>query len=248
VTAQATPSRATAAQAAPGSVLSSEAVGPDIVVLRLARPAGFRFQAGQALKLGLAGGGNSRPYTIASPPSAEHLEFCIERIASGNLSPRLTNLQPGARVELAVAAKGSLTFNAAASVHLMLATATGIAPFRSMLLELLRAPTPSRRIVLLHGASYADRLPYLDELSGLARRYPDVLTYVATVSRPSEPRNAGWSGQTGRVDTFIASFLQLADEAARPLQAYACGNSAMIESSRQLLALHGLSLKSEAFD
>lgn len=229
-----------------GTVLSNTAVGPDIALLQVARPSGFAFRAGQAVKLGL-GAGPTRSYTIASAPSEAVFEFCIERIAGGSVSPRLTSLSPGARVELGNAPKGSLTFEAGAALHVMLATATGVAPFRSMLRELLTAPNPSARVLLIHGSSYADRLPYVEELTALAARYPEALRYVTTISRPGEPRNLSWSGAVGRVDALLAQSLSALPDAGS-IQAYACGNSGMIAAAEVLCDARGIAFKSEAFD
>lgn len=228
----------------PGTVLASTAVGPDITLLRVARPSGFSFRAGQALKVGW-GAGPARSYTIASAPAEAHLELCIERIAGGRVSPRLTSLAVGARVELAKTAKGSLTFEPGAALHVMLATATGIAPFRSMLRDLFASAAPAVRVLLIHGSSYADRLPYAEELTALAAQHPNALRYLTTVSRPAEPRNQGWTGATGRVDALLAQYLA---EVAGSVQVYACGNSGMIAAAGALCSARGVPLKSEAFD
>lgn len=53
-----------------------------------------------------------------------------------------------------------------------------------------------RRIVLLHGVSYARELAYRGFLAELARDVRWRLTYVPTISRPNDPANAGWSGHT----------------------------------------------------
>ncbi len=226
-----------------GTVIATTAVGPDIALLSVARPAGFSFRAGQAIKVGV-GAGPSRSYTIASAPAEAPLEFCIERIVGGSVSPRLTSLAPGARVELGTSSKGSLTFEPSAELHVMLATATGVAPFRSMLRELSSRST-SARVLLIHGSSYADRLPYAEELRALAAAQPSLLRYVTTISRPGEPRNQGWAGAVGRVDTLLASYLR---EIAGRVQVYACGNSGMIAAAAALCLAPGLPFKSEAFD
>jgi ferredoxin/flavodoxin---NADP+ reductase len=232
--------------AAAGTVLATTLVGPDIAILQVARPSGFSFQAGQAVKLGV-GAGASRSYTVASAPSDAHLEFCIERIVGGSVSPRLTSLSPGARVELGSAPKGSLTFEPGAALHVMLATATGIAPFRSMLRELFASSNPSARVLLIHGSSYADRLPYAEELTALAAQHPNTLRYVTTISRPGEPRNQGWTGAVGRVDALLAEQLP-ALSGAGSAQVYACGNSGMIAATEALCSVRGIAFKSEAFD
>ena len=78
-----------------------------------------------------------------------------------------------------------------------------------MMRETLAAGTP-RRTVVLHGCSYVEELGYRDLLEDWqsARTYP--VTYVPTISRPNDPRNAGWTGRTGRVELVVVWPHQLA--------------------------------------
>lgn len=258
-----------AAQAQPGSVLAATTVGAGaICILRVARPAGLSFRAGQHIKLGLpdsAGSeGPKNPYTIASAPSEPHLEFCIERVPGGRLSPRLCSLQPGARVSLdeRSQAKGDFLLAPDADVHLMFATVTGISPFRSMLRDVAARGAWSSRFVILHGASFGDELVYQEELQALAQRFPQRVRYLASVSRPSDPRNRGFSGLSGRVANLAPG---LASELMRELaagghagghpsnvpsriQAYACGNPEMVTQVHRALGALGLAVRSEVFD
>ncbi len=71
--------------------------------------------------------------------------------------------------------------------YIFFATGTGIAPFRSMLLELLEGDAPAAsRIVLVMGAPYATDLLYHHELRELAERHEN-FTYLTAVSREADP-------------------------------------------------------------
>jgi hypothetical protein len=94
----------------------------------------------------------------------------------------------------------------------MVGTVTGIAPLRSMLLDALHRGVDAE-FVVLHGARYSDELPYFDELAALAASDPRV-EYRPTVSRPTEPRNARWSGDTGYPHRLDGS--GCADDPKRP--------------------------------
>ena len=85
---------------------------------------------------------------------------------------------------------------------------TGLAPFVS-LAQSLHATRSKRELIVLHGASYVDELGYKDLLTDLENESLDRgkdkwnFRYRATISRPQEWFNRSWSGQIGRVETFL---------------------------------------------
>jgi ferredoxin--NADP+ reductase len=122
--------------------------------------------------------------------------------------------------------------------HLYISTGTGIAPFISMMRQTLVDGHP-RETVLLNACSYADELGYRDLLEGWEgdRGYP--VRYVPTVSRPSDPRNAGWDGRTGRAEAVVADVCR--DLRIRPQKTvvYICGNPDMILNVESVLMDRG---------
>ena len=67
---------------------------------RTTRDRGLRFENGQFLMLGLAGGARPllRAYSIASANHEEHLEFLSIKVPGGPLTSRLQNPRPGDQV------------------------------------------------------------------------------------------------------------------------------------------------------
>ena len=113
---------------------------------------------------------------------------------------------------------------------LFVASGTGIAPIRSMLLANAECPNP-RPATLFWGLRSQRDLYDQEELAELSRRTP-TLTTITTLSRP----DPGWSGSSGRV-------LQLIEErisSVKNLAVYLCGNSAMIADATSLLQKKGL--------
>jgi ferredoxin-NADP reductase len=119
--------------------------------------------------------------------------------------------------------------------HLFISSGTGNAPFIAMIRSLLRQGRP-RRAVFLNGCSYVEDLGYRSLLEGweTSREYP--LTYVPTVSRPTHPANARWSGRTGRVETIVAPVCDELGLNATNTIAYICGNPDMILAAEETLA------------
>lgn len=227
-------------------VLERREIAPGLLRLRVERPSGFEYRAGQHVKFGLPR--NLRSYTLVSAPHEPHLEFFIELQPGGRLSEPLRSVGEGTRTALGPAAKGSFVIDSAVSSHVFVATVTGIAPFVSMLRDQARRGFSAGRFLILHGASHAQELGYGDELGALAAAHPDRIQYLPTVSRPQEARNSGWTGATGRVDTHLEPALRDRGLPAGDTAIYACGHSGMIRNVRAVARRHRLRFHSEAFD
>ena len=138
-----------------------------------------------------------RPYSIASSPGEAELEFFLERVPGGELTPQIYEIPVGGDVYLRRIAKGKFLHDNKRNVpnHFMVATVTGVAPFLSMVREVAgRANAGEQvleRIVLLHAASLPQEFGYFDELSAYSRQHR-WLVYIPTVSRIWE--SPGWTG------------------------------------------------------
>jgi ferredoxin/flavodoxin---NADP+ reductase len=234
------PMRAAPPSAAPGTVLERIPITPSLLVLRIARPPGLDFAPGQNVRVGVSGA--THPYTIASAPEDPYLEFCIELVPNGRLTPRLFALRPGERASVGTRAKGSLVLDEGVSDHLMFATVTGVAPFISMLRRERRALRPGRRILLVHGASSSAELVYRNELEDLARALPG-FTYVPALSQPE----AGWSGERGRLPSISAAWAERFDLVPGHCRVYACGNPAMVEAISAQFESAAVPVSTESF-
>ena len=114
--------------------------------------------------------------------------------------------------------------------HVFISSGTGNAPFVAMMRQLLIDGRP-REVVFLNGVSYASELGYRDVLEGWVTSGEYPVTYVPTVSRPMDPRNADWPGRTGRVEMILGGVLDELDLGPGNSVAYICGNPDMILSA-----------------
>ena len=205
----------------------------------------FSFAAGQYATLGAAGSERlvERAYSILSSPYEPELEFFIELVPEGELTPRLHTLNVGDTLSIRRAAKGRFLHEVMTGTtdHLFLCTVTGVAPFLSLARTLVRdwragTFTGDRRLFLVQGASRSSELGYREELERLAGEVP-WLTYVPTVSRPWD--DAGWRGETGRVDDVIRKYADQWFPAGADATAHLCGHPAMIEHAKAILSRRG---------
>ena len=196
--------------------------------------------AGHYLAVGLWVDGRllQRPYSTASPPRASReLEFLIRRVPHGSLTPRLWELPRGARLRVGPP-KGLLALDPRRDrAAVFAATGTGLAPFISMLAAVLAGPVEARppRIIVLHGVSYAAELAYRDRLANWSATHAGLI-YEPVISRPGDPRNAGWSGAVGHLDVALDAAWQRHRLGARETVTYLCGNPEAITSVARRLA------------
>jgi ferredoxin/flavodoxin---NADP+ reductase len=203
------------------------------------------FVPGQYLSLGLEIDGRviRRPYSTSSAPGSLDLEFLIRRVAGGTFTPALWRTRRGGRLLLG-RAKGLFTLDPGDHrAHLFVSTGTGLAPFVAMLGSLHQRPRWPR-VVVVHGVAHADELAYRSLLVEAATA--GHIGYVPTVSRPGEPRNAGWRGASGRVSDVIPELFDGSNRESRgrldprDTVAYLCGSPAMIASTTARLIQLGL--------
>jgi ferredoxin--NADP+ reductase len=225
-------------------VLQLTRVAPDLVTLRISRPAGFSYTAGQHVKLSV--GGINRTYSLVSAPHEPHLEFFIELPAGGAMAGAMAKLREGDPVEVS-AAKGDLHLSAGRSQHVLVATVTGIAPHLSLLRDHLHQGPPRGDFHILYGASYQDELAYSDELAAMAIAHPERIHFMPAVSRPQESRNTGWRGATGRVADLVQPYLQQQGLGPRDTALYACGNAQMVAAVVDRFRPQGFEIHQEPY-
>lgn len=184
-----------------------------------------------------------RAYSIASSSLArEYVEIFANLVRSGEFTPRLFALEPGARLWLGPKFTGMFTLrDVPRDAHVvMIATGTGLAPYMSMLRTELECGGP-RRFAVLHGARHSWDLGYSAELFTMQRLCPN-LTYVPSVSRPAE-EPVPWSGATGYVQDLWTGGELARRWGFRPTpgdtHVLLCGNPGMIDAMTAILEGEG---------
>jgi ferredoxin-NADP reductase len=174
----------------------------------------------------------TRAYSIVSPPDGNRFAFCANLVQEGRLSPFLFSLSPGAEIDFK-GPYGAFILRRPLSDSILVATGTGIAPFRSMLLSQLGA-NPDHRFTLIFGVRYEQGLLYHDELTALAENFRH-FDYRPTLTRPPDH----WTGRTGRVQQPVLE--ALGDR--RDVDVYICGLREMVDDMRSKLKAIGLDRK-----
>jgi ferredoxin/flavodoxin---NADP+ reductase len=213
------------------------------------RNAGFRFQNGQFVMIGLEVEGKPllRAYSMASANHEETLEFFSIKVADGPLTSRLQKIKEGDTILVGTKAVGTLI---AGNLHpgkrlLLLSTGTGLAPFASIIKDPDIYETYDT-IILAHGCRQVSELAYGERLVENLKQdeffgpmIKDKLIHYPTVTR--EPfRNRG------RITDLIESAQMFNDLGLPPLnietdRVMLCGSPSMLEDLRKMFVGRGFS-------
>jgi len=198
----------------------------DLIILRIVPDEGSvpEYKAGQFITLGLPNPADGdkivrRAYSIAShPENREYIELVVRWVRKplpGRLTTQLFNAKEGDKIKwlkptgLALLINDTLPNGEKDKRRIIcIGGGTGIAPFVSFA-QHLHDVGDKREIIVLHGASYVDELSYKDLLTDLGDESVSKgrdewdFKYRAAISRPQEWFNRSWSGQVGRVETFL---------------------------------------------
>ena len=200
------------------------------------------FKPGQYMTIGVYADGRlvQRPYSVASPPAVadDGYEFYVRVVPILRFTTLLWRLPVGHGMRM-IGPKGRFLLEPDDQrTHLFVSTGTGVSPFVSMMRQALYDGRP-RRTVLVHGCSYVDELGYRDAMEEWQRNGTYPLTYVPTISRPHEERNAGWTGKTGRAEAVVETVCE--EHRLKPADTvvYICGNPDMIINVEEILLRQG---------
>jgi ferredoxin--NADP+ reductase len=219
----------------------------DLALFRLRAPDPVDFTPGQYATIGLMDEETDRPllrpYSVASAPGSTDLEFFIELVDDGALTPRLWDLDRGAGVWMREKFVGRFVLDDSRRHHVMASTVTGVAPYVSIARAQQQALAEGtidepHRLLVLHGASRSWELgTYREELSSLAEQV-DWLDYVPTVSRPWE--DPEWDGERGRVEDVLRKHLDAAPFPLSDTAVYTCGHPRMIDKAQGIFERAGI--------
>jgi len=210
----------------------------DVIEMHLESSAPFIFAPGQFISAVIPGKGPGgrdirRAYSIASAPelmtSKNIFELCVKVIEDGPGANYLNALKIGESFKGHVP-YGDFTYKTKSDKHVVLiATGTGIAPFRSMLLSNVYAENKPLTTIMLFGGRDTTDLLYADELKPVLSS-----DYVQALSRPT----GEWHGFKGRVTDWLRQNEDTLDW--KNTEFYLCGNGAMIDEVKQILTSRGV--------
>ncbi|MDQ3008708.1 MAG: FAD-binding oxidoreductase [bacterium] len=191
------------------------------------QPHHLPFTAGQYVSIKVSDLGERRSYSLASSSAIDHgFELLVDVSPQGLGTKYLQSLKFGQEIA-ALGPLGVFTISdsPAEKQLALVATGSGIAPFRSMILELLQQKNDPREITLYWGMRHAAQLFWMDELQELADAFPQFHFHPTLSQAPTE-----WPLCRGRVTDCVSHHPIKPDTGY-----YLCGNSAMMADMMSFL-------------
>jgi ferredoxin-NADP reductase len=183
----------------------------------------------------------TRAYSIASAPSDDNrFALCLNRVQDGFMSNYLCGMTAGSEIACE-GPFGNFILRPPPSDTLLIATGSGIAPFRSMLHWALADPLrhDGRHFWLVFGCRDEQDLYYHEEFLAFEAAHGN-FHYLPTLSRGGP----GWQGRRGHVQEHLGGIVQ----GRANLRACVCGLKDMVAASRDLLQQLGVDRRSILYE
>lgn len=201
-----------------------------LVRFRLVSPEHISFIAGQTFVI-YVGDNVNRTMSIASAPSdTKHIDMCHDVGPAGPGSQWTLTHNTGDKAVILAPTGRFVLDKEAPRKKVMIATGTGAAPFRSMIIDYLEHGGTDD-VSLYWGLRHEEDIYWMDEFTELSRRYPN-FRFVLTLSQPG----GRWKGTTGRVTAHV-----MQEEKNLPgTDFYLCGNKQMVLDMKEKLVVSGV--------
>jgi ferredoxin-NADP reductase len=238
-----------------GTLVTSKMVAENVKSLTFEVPEWPGHKSGQHCDIRLTsetGYQAQRSYSIANSPEtgSKKVEFGIQLLDNGEVSPYLWNLTPGDKIEIKGPLGGHFVWSTEMPGPLVLiAGGSGIVPLMAMLREHVNhrenATEAKINVVLLVSARTKEKIPYYEELEKCKKDFLSIkIVYTLTEKAPVD-----WVGFTRRVDEEILREITAGLLNKMPMT-YICGPTGFVEAVANTLVEIGMNprdIKTERF-
>ena len=222
--------------------VSHEIVAEGTIAFHFLKPPGFRFKAGQSMKVTLInppdtdGKGSSRTFSIVSAPFEDSLVIAT-RMRDTAFKRVLRAMPARAKLQLNGPAGQFTLDDGGTGPAVFLSGGIGITPFVSMLRQAAHDRLP-RKLTLFYSNRRPEDAAFLGELQQLQTRNPNY-RFIGTMTN-MEKSLQPWNGDKGFIDkTMLARSI---DDISAPVY-YIAGPPAMVDAMQTMLV--GAGVKAE---
>lgn len=217
-------------------LVDREKAAPGFLSVRLKKPAGMNYLAGQNINIKLPDlivhdpKGQRRTFTLSSTPHEEHLSLTM-RLTDSGFKKSLKELPVGTSLDFN-GPNGRFYLYEHIEKAIMIAGGIGITPFKSMIQDVSITGRPVD-IHLFYSNSSSLFYPYHELFLELSSTQNFQLKYTPTLTQKED----GWKGCTGRIDMDMIKKCA-ADYLERDF--FICGPPTMVDDIKAKLLEHGI--------
>lgn len=202
----------------------------------------FEYKPGQFITIHFEHEGKSlkRSYSIANVPKQDNqIEFAAGYFENGPGTELLFNLKPGDVIHINGPFGRLILKDECPGRYILVATSTGITPYRAMLTELSKRleENPALQVVILQGVQCREEILYSKDFLEFAQKHPRA-TFQPYLSRQSidELKENEYHGYVQ--DAFSSLNLNPEQDVV-----YLCGNPGMIDDAFNYLQDQGFAMQ-----
>ncbi|WP_058533187.1 ferredoxin--NADP reductase [Legionella saoudiensis] len=181
-----------------------------------------------------------RSYSIANEPKKDNtIEFAAGYFENGPGTQLLYNLKPGDIININGPFGRLVMKDELPGRYILVATSTGITPYRAMLSELGKRmeQNPELQVVILQGVQRRNEILYPEEFRNFAQKYPKA-TFMPYLSRqPAEEL------QENEHNGYVQHAFPMLNLNPQQDVVYLCGNPGMIDESFNYLKEQGFAMQ-----
>lgn len=203
----------------------------------------FNYLPGQFITIHFERDGKNikRSYSIANVPQQNNqIEFAAGYVEGGPGTDLLFNLEPGDQININGPFGRLILRDELPKRYVLIATSTGITPYRAMLEELKArlSSHPELQVVILQGVQKQTDVLYAEDFLNFVAEFPQQVIFRAHLSR----ENAASLQQHEHSGHVQTAFSELSLNPENDL-IYLCGNPGMIDESFNHLKEQGFSVQ-----
>ncbi|HNW45903.1 MAG TPA: 2Fe-2S iron-sulfur cluster binding domain-containing protein [Thermotogota bacterium] len=219
--------------------------------IRLPKNATIDFKAGQYLQLVIPPyqeikESAQRAYSISSKPSDKNsLEFLIRLVPNGIATTYVHRELKEKQPISVIGPFGDFCLRDTDADMFCVAGGSGMAPIRSILLDMYEKKINHRTVWYFFGARSRRDLFYLNEFRELERLWP-CFHFVPALSEPLPDDR--WEGETGLITQVLDTYMKKNPDPSKSKEGYLCGSPGMINACVKVMIANGIPENEIYFD
>jgi len=190
-------------------------------------------------------GTTQRAYSISSKPSNKGECELLIRLVPGGIATTYVHehLKEGEEMEL-IGPFGDFCRTYDDTIMVCVAGGSGMAPFKSILFDMLEKGETDREVWYFFGARTKKDLFYMEEMQALEKEWPN-FHFIGALSEPLPEEN--WTGATGLITDVLDRYMK-EEMGEKKKQGFLCGSPGMINACNQVMTNNGIALEEIFYD